>query len=338
MENGELQQKGIKMENIAADYDGPWKQALIDYFPACMEFFYPVAYADINWDRGYEILNTELQKIVPEAKVGRRVADILVKVWRKNGSPINVVVHVEVQSEYEADFPKRIHIYNSLIELRHDVPVASLVILGDDRPSWRPQEFVSTIWESRTTQSYRVVKLLDYQSQWSDLERSTNPFAVMVMAHLKTMATRENAQKRLEWKTRVTRGLLEAGYTEQEIRNLLRLVYWMMRLPENLEREFQIQLDQFLEEKEMPYVMMPCEQDAMNRGVLQTRRKDIIYILVVKFSDVPEQIADRINKLSEESVLRELLMRAVTIASLSDFSAVLDQLAPAEDSSGEQYN
>ncbi|MBO1350156.1 MAG: hypothetical protein EBE86_023525 [Hormoscilla sp. GUM202] len=53
---------------------------------------------------------------------GRRLADILVKVWRKNGSPINVLVHVEVQSEYEVDFPKQIHIYNSLIELRYDAP------------------------------------------------------------------------------------------------------------------------------------------------------------------------------------------------------------------------
>ncbi len=326
------------MENLSADYDGPWKQALIDYFPACMEFFYPEAYADIDWDRGYEILNTELQKIVPEAKVGRRLADILVKVWRQNGSPINVLVHVEVQSEYEVDFPKRIHIYNSLIELRYDAPVASLVILGDDRPSWRPQEFVSTIWKNSTSRSYPIVKLLDYQNQWSVLENSTNPFAVMVMAHLKTMATRQDAQKRLEWKTRVTKGLLSVGYSEREIRNLLRLVYWMMRLPENLEREFQLQLDRFLEEKEMPYVMMPCSQDAMERGSLLSRREDIIDILVLKFSSVPEQIADRINKLNDASLLRELHQRSVTVASLSEFEVVLDfslrdRLTPTEESS-----
>ncbi|MBO1352176.1 MAG: hypothetical protein EBE86_034635 [Hormoscilla sp. GUM202] len=56
-------------------------------------------------------------------------------------------------------------------------------------------------------------------------------------------------------------------------------------------------------------------------------------MLVLKFSEVPEQIADRvacaqrnrINGLSDESVLKELFQRAVTIASLSDFSAVLDR-------------
>ena len=96
--------------------------------------------------------------------------------------------------------------------------------------------------------------------------------------------------------------------------------------------------DRFLEEKDMPYVMLPCEQDAMNRGALQTRREDIIDILVLKFSEVPEQIADRINKLEDASLLRELFQRSVTIASLSDFSVVLDRLTTAEDSSGPQNN
>ncbi|MBC6471990.1 MAG: hypothetical protein GDA48_03510 [Hormoscilla sp. GM102CHS1] len=61
-------------------------------------------------------------------------------------------------------------------------------------------------------------------------------------------------------------------------------------------------------------------------------------MLVLKFSEVPEQIADRINGLSDESVLKELFQRAVTIASLSDFSAVLDRLTTAADSSDPQNN
>jgi len=185
-------------------------------------------------------------------------------------------IWIEVQGEYEKDFPERIYVYNSLIFLRHRLPVASLVILGDDRPSWKPNEFVSTLWESRTYISYRVVKLLDYQNQWEELGKSTNPFAVMVRAHLKTMATRQDARERLEWKTRVVRELLDVGYSQKEIRNLLRLVYGMMRLPENLEREFQLRLDSFLEEKKMPYAMMPCSQDAMERGRIQGLEQGLV--------------------------------------------------------------
>jgi len=37
------------------------------YFPAFMAFFFPEAHADIDWTRGYESLDTELQQIVRDA-------------------------------------------------------------------------------------------------------------------------------------------------------------------------------------------------------------------------------------------------------------------------------
>ena len=45
------------------DYDSPWKEMLDGYFPAFMAFFFPEAYRDIDWDRGYESLDKELQQI-----------------------------------------------------------------------------------------------------------------------------------------------------------------------------------------------------------------------------------------------------------------------------------
>jgi len=152
----------------------------MDDFEEFREFFYPVAHADIDWSRGYEILNTELEKILTEAEVGKGFTEILVKVYRKNGEQRYVLVHIKVISDYEADLPERIYLYNSVVYLHYRKPVASMAILGDDRPNWKPQQFVSTILESRISLSYKVVKLLDYQNQYSELERSTNPFAAMV--------------------------------------------------------------------------------------------------------------------------------------------------------------
>jgi len=37
------------MRHNQADYDSPWKEALEDYFPAFMAFFFPQADADIDW-------------------------------------------------------------------------------------------------------------------------------------------------------------------------------------------------------------------------------------------------------------------------------------------------
>ncbi len=67
------------------DYDSPWKEMLDGYFPDFMALFFPDAYQDIDWSRGYESLDTELQQIVRDAELGRRLADKLMKVWRRPG-------------------------------------------------------------------------------------------------------------------------------------------------------------------------------------------------------------------------------------------------------------
>ena len=43
---------------------------------------------------------------------------------------------------------------------------------------------------------FPIAKLLDYESRWQELESSDNPFAIIVMAHLKTKATTGNLSER----------------------------------------------------------------------------------------------------------------------------------------------
>src|SRR5712691_12375256 len=64
---------------LMPDYDSPWKEMLDGYFPAFMAFFFPEAHADIDWSRGYESLDTELQQIVRDAALGTRLADKLMQ-------------------------------------------------------------------------------------------------------------------------------------------------------------------------------------------------------------------------------------------------------------------
>jgi hypothetical protein len=90
------------------EYDSPWKEALERYFPPFMEFFFPQAYQEIDWSRGYEFLDKELQRVVRSAAVGRRYVDKLARVWRRSGAEAWVLVHIEVQGHAEAGFPERL--------------------------------------------------------------------------------------------------------------------------------------------------------------------------------------------------------------------------------------
>ena len=98
------------------DYDSPWKEALDSFFEACLAFFFPQAHAEIDWTRGYQMMDKELQQIEPDAEHGRRVVDQLVKVWLKSGEERWLLVHIEVQTWREGDFPRRMYVYHCRLE------------------------------------------------------------------------------------------------------------------------------------------------------------------------------------------------------------------------------
>ncbi|MFM6782238.1 MAG: hypothetical protein ACKPKU_14150, partial [Dolichospermum sp.] len=89
------------------------------------------------------------------------------------------------------------------------------------------------------------IKLLDYQQQWQELENSKNPFATVVMAHLKTQETRSYPQKRKIWTFSLIRRLYDLGLQEQDIRNLYRFIDWVMILPKPLENQLWSEYKQF---------------------------------------------------------------------------------------------
>ncbi len=88
---------------------------------------------EIDWSRGYAFLDKELQQIVRDAELGKRLADKLVQVWRKDGEDAWVLAHVEVQGQERPDFAKRMFVYNYRIFDRYDRPVASLAVLSDEK-------------------------------------------------------------------------------------------------------------------------------------------------------------------------------------------------------------
>ncbi|MGK7877867.1 MAG: Rpn family recombination-promoting nuclease/putative transposase [Xenococcaceae cyanobacterium] len=180
-----------------SDYDSPWKEALDVYFEDFLAFFFPQAHREINWERGYETLDKELQQVVRDADLGKRLADKLVKVWLHDGEETLVLVHIEIQGQYDVNFAQRMFVYHYRIYDRYNTQVVSLAVLGDENSWWQPREYGYSRWGCELRLQFPVVKINDYQGRWQILEGDTNPFAVIVMAHLRTRETRDNPQTRL---------------------------------------------------------------------------------------------------------------------------------------------
>ena len=180
------------------DYDSPWKEVLELYFQQFLAFFFPQIHSEIDWSKGYQFLDKELQKIVREAKTGRRLVDKLVKVWRKDGTETRVLVHIEIQGQVDPDFAARMYLYHYRIYDRYARQVVSLATLADEQLNWRPNHFGYDLWGCEISFKFPIVKLLDYKEKWDSLEQSSNPFAVVTMAYLQAIETRNNPEDRFQ--------------------------------------------------------------------------------------------------------------------------------------------
>jgi hypothetical protein len=278
-----------------------------------MAFFFPQAHADIDWTRGYEMLDKELQPIVRPSKQGRRYVDKLVKVWLKSGQERWLLIHVEVQTWKEGDFPKRMHVYNHRIFDRYDREVISLAILADDDPDWRPSQYEYGRWGFRTGTEFPIVKLLDYAKREQALETDPNPFAILVLAHMKTLETRRSPADRQVWKLRLVKGLYERGMDAEDIRQLFRFIDWIMDLPEGRERSFWQEFDAYQQEKRMPFITI-AERVGMEKGLLQ----GIEACLEMKFGAEGLKLMAELREIQDHVLLGKILQSIRTAASPDD--------------------
>ncbi len=311
------------------DYDNPWKEMLSQYFQDFMFFFFPWAAEDIDWERGYEFFDKELQQVVRDAELGKRYADKLVRVFRKDQTEAWVLIHVEIQGQKDSDFAKRMYVYHYRIFDRYHKPVASMAILADEHTNWKPSQYQEELWKCDVVMRFPVIKLTDYKkkNKWNELEQSTNPFAIAVMAHIKTMESRHNADVRKVWKITLTRRLYELGYDRKDILQLFTFIDWLMRLPHDLENSFWKEFTQFEEEKRMPYITT-VERRGIEKGIEigihQGIQKGIIDILKLRFKRIPKAIPKTIQDITDSAKLNRLLKKAVQVDSLDMFVKEID--------------
>lgn len=179
--------------------------------------------------------------------------------------------------------------------------------------------------------AFPVVKLLDYETQWSELEQSSNPFAIIVMTHLKAQATYRDEQSRLNWKLSLVKMLYHKGYAREDILELFRFIDWLVVLPEELELRFSEALREYEEAIKMPYMtsierrgIQEGIQQGIQQGILQKSRAAVIEILEVRFESVPDAITHIVNGIEDLSILDMLHKRAATVGSIEEFDAILE--------------
>ncbi|MCI0643100.1 MAG: hypothetical protein L0Y72_18455 [Gemmataceae bacterium] len=295
------------------DFDSPWKEALQRYLRSFLLFFWPDIHGDVDWARGYESLDKEFQQIIRRTKTGKRLADKLFKIWLKDGVERWLLVHIEVQGAYEKDFARRMFDYNVAAWQLHGKTVVSLAVLCDDRPEWRPNAFTYGQWGCKMELSFRVAKLLDHAGDVAVLEASDNPFAAIVLAHLQALATHGDPATRQQWKRRIIKGLYRGHWSKEDVRELFRLIDWIMTLPEDLDEALRTEIHEFEEEQKMPYITS-FERLAKKEGREEGREEgrdalleSIEIVLESKFGSSGRKLVPKVRALGSVDELRRFV-------------------------------
>jgi len=292
------------------------------YFNEFLSFFFPAIESQINWQKTPISLDKELEQITASSQTEKRYADRLFKVWLLDNQELWILIHIEVQSQYDLEFQERMFIYNYRAYDLYHKPVISLAILGDENKIWRPTSFEYGLGESQVKIKFSIAKLLDYK--WEELEQNKNPFAVVVMAHLKTKVTTSNLTEREQWKWNLIRCLYERGYNRKEIVDLFKVIDKMMSLPVQLQQKIKTKLTQYEEERKMPF-LSTLEEMALEKGAKETSRNHIIKILEKRFGTLPDELINAINKLDDLPLLERLHLETITVNSVAEFSTLIQE-------------
>ena len=256
------------------------------------------------------------------------------------------MVHIEVQNQRKTAFAERMYTYNYRIRDLFNCKVASFAILTDQDAGWKPTEFSQQLLGCGIAFNFEIAKLLDYEKRWQELEESRNPFATVVMAHLKAQETQGKQQERKRWKLSLIRRLYQGGYERKEIVNLFKFIDWVMQLPQELEKEFWQEVTQLQEEKQMQYItsverigiekgvqqgLKQGLEQGLEQGLHQGALRQLLRVLQHRFDSVPESVQSRLTSCTMEQ-LEELVDVALTVEQLDRF---VDRI-PVEDTSVEE--
>ncbi len=309
------------------EYDSPWKEILEQYFEDFMAFFFPKAHKGIDWSAELTFLDKELEKVMRDAELGTRRVDKLARVKRINGQEAYVMAHVEIQGTYESGFAKRMYIYNYRLFDRYDNKIASMAIMTDDRKKWKPRKYSYELWGSKAGLEFPVIKLLDYQNDFDQLEQNMNPFAIVVMAHLKTIETRNDPDKRFRWKLNLIKMLYERGFLKQAVLDLFRFIDWVMTLPEGMEKDLTGKIAEFKEEKKLRYMTnierMGIKQgleQGLEQGFQQEAYKFLTRQLIASFGEIPNWVKEKMQNAAPEK-LEDWGVRLLSAKNIEDVFA-----------------
>jgi hypothetical protein len=284
--------------------DQLWKSLLEDVFDDLLRFVFPEADQVFDMQRGFEFLDKELNELAPEPDEGpdTRFVDKLVKVHRRNGTRELLLVHVEVQgaTKQRAQFPERMFRYYYRIFDRYKKPIIAIAIFTGPDGHKIPNRYEYHFLGTHHIYQYNTLNISDPTEE--ELEKSNNPFAVVLLAARKALLSGKIPEKELlDQKLLVARLLLsKKQFSHRKIQKVLAfLKNYIVFDKKETYRIFDKQIDKITHQK-------------YNMGILE-------YLAEEKAKEVRIEEAEKVHR---QFVVNLLKGTAFSMAKIADLAGV----------------
>ena len=130
----------------------------------------------IDFSRKPEFLDKDLKRLMPRGKSKNRTVDFLIRLYLKDGTTKCFLFHIEIQAYFDAELGKRVFQYFYRISDALQEPIETLVIMIDEDPNYRPDNYKQVFGQTSVHFKFRMFKLLDNPPPY--VGKENNPFAI----------------------------------------------------------------------------------------------------------------------------------------------------------------
>jgi hypothetical protein len=157
--------------------------------------------------------------------------------------------------------------------------------------------------------------------------RQRNPAALMLLAFRRAHKTENDMHARLEARWQLIRLMIDRRYNPEHQAHILRLLEWVMILPEVLEKQLDELIEEYKRERGTTFVSR-FEKRAIREGLLQgiqlgVMRDAVMRVLRRRFGEAADQVRPAIDVIDSLGVLESLLEVALDAPTLQAFAEAL---------------
>jgi hypothetical protein len=215
-------------------FDKLWKSMVTDHFEDFLEMFMPELHQEVDYAVPFLFLEQELKAALIDKTL--KQVDKLVGVQLKSGKQEWVYVHVEFENSHSPNIKERMYDYNARIKEKYKKDITALVIYTGRNAPANPTSYTKTVFGTSIVFTFNAYVIVEQDE--AALKANPNPFAIVVLANLYVANTYEDYAERLRLKEEIYVLARQRKYPDEKTNRLILFLTELMKLPTNLETQF----------------------------------------------------------------------------------------------------